>query len=222
MNKYFAAIAAIALSACSGPNGFKVKIDDSSLGTQMLTAVYTLPDGNRAAADITIVDGRGEFLCSTLSPTDVELFLSSGRDYVAFHASGSENVSVSSNSDIKGAEIIPLSVIALSDSVSFVAPEVFVGVDSVETFPAEGVWVFTSSREQRSKAVMDTIKAYKSSVRDVVLALDWQDYRDITRRDSATWLHGMMIDAPQKVDALTFTPALIEVDSTGIKRIQRL
>lgn len=208
------------LCACGGPKSFKVTIDAETLGTQQLTVVYTLPDGNRAVLQPTAVDGHVEFSGSASELSTVEVFTSSGAKLVKFAAVNGEKIAITFDDDntpvIKGAENqISDSITLMPDTAKFVAPSVILDRDSSITWQAEGIWVFTSTEKERTQAVMDTIKAHKKSVRDVFVNANFDTWRDICRRDSATWKQGILPEGPVDVAALSSTPLLIEVDSAG-------
>lgn len=211
-----------ALTACGGPKDFKVKIDSESIGTQRLTVVYTLPDGHRAVVEPTAVDGHTEFTGHASEPSVVEVFTSSGARLVTFTALNGEKISISFDADgtpvITGAahqSTDTVTAASAADTLRFTSPRVIVDRDSSEVWPAEGTWVFTSSGKERSKAVMDTIRAHGKKVRDVFVGTDIDLWRDIHRHDSATWKQGLLPEGPVAVPALTSTPLLLEVDTAG-------
>lgn len=221
MNKPILGLAALALTvgACGGPKKFKVTIDSDNLGTQKLTVVYTLPDGNRAVIEPTAVDGHVEFTGEAPEPSTVEIFASSGKKIAEFMAWNGDKITINLTADgitISGTSTQPDSVtVSTPDSVRFEAPRVIVARDSSELWDTEGIWIFTAETGERTEAVMDTIKAHRKKVRDIFVSTDFDTWREIQRRDSANWKQGLLPEGPVSVPALTSTPLLIETDSTG-------
>ncbi len=114
-----------------------------------------------------------------------------------------------------------------SDTAKFVSPELYIGRDSTKVFETEGIWVFTSSAEERTTELLDTLRKYhgdKRKVRDVWVGNDTSLWRAMTRSDSAKWAQAMLPDAPLQLKAhLRSTPVIIEVDSTGnVVRVQSI
>jgi hypothetical protein len=119
---------------------------------------------------------------------------------------------------------------SLSDSLPrFTSPELLIKTDSVHTFPARGIWVFTSQPEQRTKELLDSLRhwsrqsATRGPLRDVYFSADTNRWRRLTRTDSATWTQALLPAGPTAVPAIVGTPCVIEVDSAGqITRRQAL
>ncbi len=209
-------------ASCGNSKQFRVEIDSPTVGTQKLTVLYTLPDGNRVLLEPTAVDGHAEFTGNAPEPSFVEVFTSTGAKFIDFTAKNGDKISISFTGDslrVEGMTTVPLPDTISGSGVSgpekFVAPSVIVGNDSSETWDAEGVWIFTSSVKERTPAVMDSIRANKKRVRDVFIGPDYTAWRDIVRRDSATWKQGILPEGPVDLPALTSTPLLIRVDSAG-------
>lgn len=215
-------ILCLGLAACGGPEDFHVTIDSPTIGTQRLTVVYTLPDGNRAVEEPTAVEGHAEFRGNAPAQSFVEIFSSSGAKLAEFYAVNGDKIQITFGDE--GARIQGTTVViehdslipAGEDTVKFVAPKVIVGRDTSETWPAEGVWIFTSNLKERRDAVMDSIRANRKKIRDVFVSVEFDSWREITRRDSATWKQGLLPEGPLAVPALTSTPLMLEVDSAGI------
>jgi hypothetical protein len=111
---------------------------------------------------------------------------------------------------------------SLTDSLPrFTAPELLVKRDSVRTFPARGIWVFTSDEDQRTPELLDSLRqwnrqsATRGPLRDVYFSADTNLWRRITRTDSATWTQALLPAGPAAVPAIVGTPCVIQVDSTG-------
>lgn len=112
------------------------------------------------------------------------------------------------------------------DSGTVASPELFIRNDSVVTLPVEGYWFFTSTSDERTEELIDSIKSHgkqKHAVRDIWIGTDTLQWRSATHRDSATWVQAMLPDAPLHFkNVLTSTPMMIETDSAGtVIRIQR-
>lgn len=226
-NKLLLPLLLLLFAACSGPKKFNVEIDSESLGTQKLTVVYTLPDGNRVVIEPTAVDGHLKFSGSSAEPSTVEVFTSSGAKLVNFTAINGDKIKITFGPEgaiISGSSKSPTDTIAApADTARFIPPAIIVGSDSSEIWAAEGIWVFTSSATERTKAVMDTIRSNKKRVRDVMITSGFDTWHDATRYDSATWHRGLLPEGPVAIQQLTSTPLLLEVDSTGqILRRQKL
>lgn len=256
-NKLFAAIAAaLSLGACSGPESFKVEVEDPSVGTQEITVVYTLADGNRSVVAVPALKGRFEFEGSSAEPSVVEMFTANKRLLGVLVASNGDRLKVSRTDstwtveDNEAAQMVlnyrpgtpvdglPPEVAAAVAAVygdkravgsrpEFVSPELLIAKDSVNTFAPEGVWFFTSSAEERTQSVRDSMRVYARrgrSVRDVFISADSAYWRIITRNDSATWTQALLPDAPVRFDGILSTvPCLVEVDTAGtVLRVQRL
>lgn len=207
------------LTACSGPKKFKVTIESESLGTQLLTVEYTLANGDRAMLQPTAMDGKVEFEGESAEPSLVEVFTTTGAPIVQFMAQNGEKISVRMTDGewvVTGAAHALSEPIAGEDACStFIAPKVIVERDSAETFPLAGVWVFTSTAEERTPALLDTLRHYGKRGRDIYLNSGYEDWRYATRRDSATWRQGLLPQGPVGLPAVTRTPLLIEVDTAG-------
>lgn len=206
-------------ASCSGSKKFKVDIDAETLGTQKLTVVYATDDGNRVVLEPTAVDGHVHFTGSASKPAEVEVFTSAGTKLVSFLAANGDEISITFSDGkptISGARgALTDSVIAAVDTTRFSAPAIIVSRDSSETWDAEGIWIFTSSAAERTKAVMDTIRAHKKQVRDVFISPDFNTWLDAVRYDSATWKHGILPEGPAAIPQITSTPLLLQVDSAG-------
>lgn len=217
-------ILSLGVAACGGPKDFHVTIDAESVGTQRLTVLYTLPDGNRAVVEPTAVNGHAEFRGNAPEPSLVEIFSSTGKKLTEFHALNGDRIRITFDADgaqIQGAQPAaePDSITATrqqSDTVRFVAPRVIVGRDTSETWAAEGIWIFTADSKERTRAVMDSIRTNRKRVRDVFVSTEFDTWKELTRLDSATWKQGLLPEGPVDVPALTATPLLLEVDSAGI------
>lgn len=227
VNKLLPLLLLVLLAGCSGPKDFNVEIKAESLGTQKLTVVYTQPDGNRVFIEPTAVDGLLKFSGSSTEPSMVEVFTSSGAKLVSFMAVNGDHIKISFGADgaiISGtSKTLTDTLAAPPDTTRFSAPAIIVGRDSSVVWDSEGIWVFTSSATERTKAVMDTIRAHKKRVRDVFVTSGYDTWYDATRYDSASWHQGLLPEGPVAIPQLTSTPLLLEVDSTGqILRRQKL
>lgn len=246
----------LGLSSCKKTGGYKVSVDASDIGTQQITVVCTAADGNRRVLSMPAVDGKFEFSGQAPTVSVVEIFTSNKQLYAALLVQDGESVSLKSDGtekqvsgstrsqqlmayqsgddigllpeEVRDAVRLVYAENLPADSLRFVAPELIMGRDSVMTFDVEGVWVFTSSVNDRTGMVLDTLRAYASReerpLRDVFISGDTVAWRLAVRGDSATWTQGMMPDAPLVYrGVLRWVPSLIEVDSAGaIVRNQRL
>ncbi len=232
----------LSLSACKEAAGYKVLVEASDIGTQQITVVSTTADGNRRVQSMPAVDGRFEFSGQAPEGSVVEIFTSNRQLYAALLVHDGENVVLKSDGvdkQVEGSdgsrqllaykagddvESLPAEVrdaVRLiyaenlpADSLRFAAPELIMGRDSVMTFDAEGVWVFTSSVNERTGMVLDTLRAYAGRegrpLRDVFVSGDTVAWRLAVRGDSATWTQGMMPDAPVVYrGVLRWIPSLI-------------
>lgn len=251
------AAAVVALTACGNPDTFEIHVDVESLGTQQLTAVYTLADGNRATTGAPAIGGKCTLRGASVEPSLVEIFTANKRPFAALIARNGDELTLSGTSDStltvegEGSELSRLlmayepgdSIEKLPEAVGralailypakldslprFESPELIIAKDSIDTFPAQGIWIFTAAALERKRALIDTIRAYareRDDVRDVYLSTDSMYWRMITRQDSATWTQALLPDAPLRLAGiLTTTPLLVETDSAGtVLRVQRL
>lgn len=254
---FFAMVVIIGLSACSKKSkGFSVSVDAPAIGTQQITVIYTTPDGNRRLIRVPSINGEFEFEGSSSSPSIVEIFTSNRRLFAALIAEDGDKIELSASDsgfDVSGskrsqqlldykpgddlnelsaevrravelvyAEAVAPDTICFPDSI-----ELIMGKNRVKEFGAEGVWVFTSSGNERTSTLLDSLRAYaagKRPLRDVFVGGDTVVWRMAVRRDSATWTQAMMPDAPIVLNGiLRHMPSMIEVDSAGvIIRNQRL
>ena len=210
-------------ASCGNSKHFSVEIDSQTVGTQKLTVLYTLPDGNRVLLEPTAVDGHAEFTGNAPEVSFVEIFTSTGAKFVDFTAKNGDKIVITFADDslrIDGVTtVLPIDSVAAADTPEcelFTPPSVITGKDTAEVWDAEGVWIFTSSLKERTQAVMDSIRARKKHVRDVFIGPDYNAWRDIVRHDSATWKQGLLPEGPVDLPALTSTPLMIEVDSAGM------
>lgn len=222
IQKLFAPLIVICLmcASCGKPKQFRVEIDSPTVGTQKLTVLFTQPDGNRVLLEPTAVDGHAEFSGNASETSFVEIFTSTGAKFVDFTAKNGDNIRIFFTDDslrIEGVTtVLPIDTVSDTDTVEkFVAPSVITGKDSSEVWEAKGVWIFTSSANERTSALMDSIRANKKRVRDVFIGPDFNAWRDIVRFDSATWKQGLLPEGPVDLPAITTTPLLIEVDTAG-------
>lgn len=246
----------LVLVACNKePKDFNIRVESPNIGTQQVTAVYTTEDGNRRSISVAAVDGAFEFVGSSSTPSVVEIFTSNKQLYAAviaqngesitlrgtdngFEVEGSERAHLFANykpgndtiglpADVRNAIDIVYTEHSRDNRPVFEAPELIIGRDSVTTLPAEGVWVFTSSMNERTESLLDTLRArakMEPPLRDVFISTDTISWRIYTRRDSATWTQAMLPDGPLALRGiLTSTPLLVEVDSLGVvTRVQSL
>lgn len=225
---------AVALATgCGGKKTFKVDVDVPAVGTQEMTVIYTTADGDRSVVRVPALDGKFSFEGRSGGESTVELYKANKTLFAAFNITDGENARLLADGDslyLDGVE--SLITTAYADSVvtewpKFVSPELVMGYDSINTFEPEGIWIFTVSSEERSDAVLDTIRAYvkdKKTVRDVYVSADIAQWRMFTRRDSATWTQALLPDAPLALKGILLTtPCLVEVDTAGtVSRVQRL
>lgn len=238
----------LALVACSKSTPeFRVSADLPQLGTQTVNVVYSTDDGNRHALSVTAVDGKFEFSGSAEAPSTIEIFTSKHQLYAAIVAQNGDDITLTGTpgefkaegnelaqqlldytegSDTAGlpAEvrraIESLYLTATLAPAKFVSPEVFIKNDSVFTFPPEGIWIFTSEDNQRTPALLDTLRHYAKqkelNLRDVFIGSDMWQWKTLIRRDSATWTQVLSPDAPVTLGGIiTTTPLLVEVDTAG-------
>lgn len=245
------------LAACSGPDSFRVSVEAPEVGTQEMRVVYTTPSGQRATQVVAAINGSFEFEGSSPEPAVVEIYNARKRLFATVIAADGDNVKLTVPAGdepmrVEGSELsarllsyiagdtvgelppavaraIDLTQTVHSRSVwpKFISPEVIISKDSVYTFPAEGIWIFTAADLERSRQVMDTIRLYakrKLPVRDIYVAADTTNWRLATRRDSASWSQAMMPDAPLVLgEIVRSTPCLVEVDTAGtVLRVQSL
>ena len=113
----------ILLAACGGEKYFQVSLEGQELGTQVLTAVYTLSDGNRSSQQVTVVDGRGEFRGhASNDPSVVEIFNSSAQPLVVLIAKAGDDIKVQFNGGVAEVGASELST-QLSEAVKLL-PEI--------------------------------------------------------------------------------------------------
>lgn len=259
MKKLFALVPAVAmvLASCSKDEGFKVTVDAPEIGTQPILVVYTTADGNRRSLSMPSVDGKFEFEARASEPSIVEIFTSNKQLYAALIAEDGEHLHLTADAsgkrvdgssrsqqllDYKPGDDISALPAEVREAIEliyiesprtdwpvFPAAELVMGRDSVKTFEPEGVWVFTSSINQRTSTVLDTLRFYarkgqKRPLRDVFIDPDTSLWRMAIRGDSASWTQGVLPDAPIIYEGiLTSLPLLVEVDSAGtVVRTQRL
>lgn len=206
------------LIGCTNAPSFSVEIESSTLGTRKLEVVYTLPDGNRAALEPVAVDGKMQFEGSSSEPSLVEIFTQQGALLMRFMAVNGDKITITDGSD--GSYVVSGNSHELAANIDaqpveidkLNVPALIVDRDSSKTVALSGVWVFTSSQDERRGAVMDSIKQYRKTVRDVYIGSDFEEWRVITRYDSATWQQGLL---PAPPAAVTSTPLLVVTDSAG-------
>lgn len=202
------------------------------LGTQELTVVYTTASGDRAVMAIPAIDGRFEFAGECSDTANVEIFTANKLLLAAFGVKLNDKLKIVADGDSLWFEgtadrAILRKFEAEVDTTARVFPELelIVGYDTVETFEPQGVWFFSSSRDQRNDAFVDSLKSYdQKRVNDIFVSADlrlWMYYCSV---DSLQCRQALMPDAPLRLEGiLTAIPCLIEVDSVGtILRFQRL
>lgn len=229
MIKTILGLCCLLLAACGHKNRVTVEANIPTVGTQAITVVFTTADGNRGVTTVPAIDGKFDFTVECNDSTQIELFTANKNLLAAFWGRMGEELKLNANGDslfIAGREVLrnflPVSV---ADTLKFPELELIVGEDSVATFKPEGVWFFTATQQERTPAVIDSMKSYKSArVRDVFIGADHYHWSMIIRQDSLKWTHALMPDAPLRLkDILNFTPCLIEVDTAGtVLRVQRL
>lgn len=229
MKKLLCLLLPALLAGCSDKKEFEIEADLPGVGTQEMTVVYTLGDGNRAVRAVAAIDGKFSFVGECGDSADVEIFTANKRLLAAFGVRTGEKLALRAEGDslmIDGREVLrEFPQAAPADSLTFPELELLVAVDSVATIKPEGVWVFTSSVKERTPSVMDTMRAYDAGrVRDVYVSADERQWLRNCRADSAKWTCALMPDAPLTLAGiLTSVPCLIEVDSVGtVVRVQRL
>lgn len=217
------------LAACGEKNLVSVEADIPSVGTQAITVVFTTPDGNRGVATVPAIDGKFDFSVECSDSTDIELFTAKKDLLAAFSGRKGEELTLAAGNDslyIDGREILTTFVAdTVSEWPEFPELELIADEDSVAVFKPEGVWFFTSSQQQRTPEVIDSMKAYRADrVRDVFIGADNYQWNTIKRQDSIKWKRALMPDAPVRLKGiLTHTPCLIEVDTAGrVVRVQHL
>lgn len=226
----------VVLSSCGGAKKFNVEVEANELGTQLMTIVYTTEGGNRVMKSVPAVDGKFSFDGVASGVSTVEIFNSKKQPFAAFLASNGEDITLTKDSNgdisIEGSELSSrllddfYSSKSRCDSGTVASPELFIRNDSVVTLPVEGYWFFTSTSDERTEELIDSIKSHskqKHAVRDIWIGTDTLQWRSATRRDSATWIQALLPDAPLHFkNVLTSTPMMIETDSAGtVIRIQR-
>lgn len=232
--KILSALSLIALfSACGGKKSFQVDVDAPVIGTQEITIVYETTSGNREIIRVPAIEGKFEFSGIEADSTTVEIYNAKHLLVCAFPISRGEKLNLRSENDslyIDGASkpiIKSYADTTLSDWPKFESPELLILNDSTLICPPEGIWVFTSSIQERNNSLIDTLRYYaerNDSVRDVYVSGDLSSWRSYTRHDSATWTQGLLPDAPLLLRGILLsTPCLVEVDTLGnVLRIQRL
>lgn len=213
-------LSVLLLASCGSKPIVEIGGEVPSLGTQELTVVYTVGNGDRAVLKVPAVNGKFEFAAQCADTTDIEIFTANKQLFVAFGTTRGEKLEMSAYADslvIDGHKLLrefPAEEIA--DYPEFPALELLVDIDSTTLLPPQGIWVFTSSQAERTDAVMDTLRKNTDNVREVYVSADWRTWRTICRDDSAKWTHALMPDAPLRLKGiLTATPCLIEVDSAA-------
>ncbi len=229
MKKTVFGLCCLILTACGEKNRVNVEAEVPSVGTQAITVVWTTPDGNRGVKTVPALDGKFEFTVECMDSTEIELFTANKNLLAAFSGRKDENLKLSSRNDslyIDGREVRTyFSAPSVNEWPEFPELELICGDDSVALFKPDGVWFFTSSQQERTPAVIDSMKAYKASrVRDVFIGADQYQWKTINRQDSIKWQRVLMVDAPLRLKGiLTHTPCLVEVDTSGtVIRVQRL
>ncbi len=229
MKKTVFGLCCLLLAACGEKNQLNVEAEIPAVGTQAITVVFTTGDGNRGVLTVPALDGKFDFSIECNDSTDIELFTANKNLLAAFSGRKGEALTLSSQGDslvIDGREVRrSFEADTLAQWPEFPELELIAGDDSVALFKPEGVWFFTSSQQERTEAVIDSMKAYKASrVRDVFIGADHYYWNNVRRRDTTKWSHALMLDAPVKLRGiLTHTPCLIEVDTAGtVLRVQRL
>lgn len=234
IKKIVFALGVCLLTACGGKKEFRVSVDVPKVGTQAMTVVYKTAGGERVVSRMPAIDGKFEFTGQSADTTMVEIFTAKKALFASFPVADGMDVELLSSGDslyVAGSGL-PV-VTSFADSITASWPkfselELVILHDSVATFPPEGIWFFSSSNTERSKAFLDSIRRYAKvdspAVRDVFVSADLSQWRLYANRDSATWTQGLLPDAPLALrDILQFTPCLIEVDTAGtVLRVQRL
>ncbi len=222
------------LSSCGGNKQFSVDVDIPSVGTQEMIVVYMTEGGERVVMRLPAIDGKFEFSGESMDTTSVEIFNAKKSLFATFPAVNGMKLRLKSEGDsliIEGADVAVRNVLdtfIVDELPLFRELELVVAYDSVASFKPEGVWFFTSSAMERGASVMDSIRKYSwidtLEVRDVYVSGDMSRWRMLTARDSATWIQGLLPDAPIALKGiLTSTPCMVMVDSSGVvERVQRL
>lgn len=249
--------AALALVGCKGePKAFHVNVNVPTIGTQQISVIYTTDDGNRRSMSMPAVNGSFKFSGQNASVAIIETYtthkqllfalLAKNGDKIKLTANDNGEYVVEGNNDaqllvnykpgndtigfpyeVRKAIDVIYKVQSREDWPKFRSPELIVGKNRLDTFACEGIWVFTASKSERTKSVLDTIRkhaALDAPVRDVFVGTDTVNWRVITRKDSANWTQAMLPNGPLALDSiLTSTPVLVQVDSLGsVIRVQRL
>lgn len=229
MKKSVFGLCCLLLAACGNKNRVNVEADIPSVGTQAITVVYTGADGNRGVSIVPALDGKFEFSVECTDSTEIELFTANKNLLAAFSGYKGDDLKLNAAGDslyIDGRTVLrSFASASVTEWPEFPELELIVGDDSVASFKPEGVWFFTSSQQERTPAVLDSMKAYKAArVRDVFIGADQYEWNMIRRGDSLKWSRALMPDAPVRLRGiLSYTPCLIEVDTAGtVLRIQRL
>lgn len=226
-------VCVLLLSACGGKGSFHVSVDVPAVGTQEMTVVYAVEDGERVIVRRPAIDGKFDFTGSSADTTVIEIFNARKQLFVSFPVANGMELEVKSEADslfVQGADLRVST--SFADTVvaswpKFGELELVVQHDSVASFPPEGIWFFTSSTAERHPALMDSIRKYAKldtpEVRDVYVSADLSQWRLFTNRDSATWTQGLLPDAPIALHGiLNSTPCMVEVDTAGtVVRVQR-
>lgn len=97
------------LASCGGTNKFDIKVDSPRIGTQLMTIVYTLPDGNRVVKSLPAVEGKFEFSGTAAEPSIVEIFTSNKQLYATLIATNGDEIALygdeEGNKRIEGSEL---------------------------------------------------------------------------------------------------------------------
>lgn len=219
-------------ASCSKKQEFKVEAEIPRVGTQELTVIYTTPTGDRAVMAIPAIGGRFEFSGECQDSADVEIFSANKQLLAAFGVRLNDDLKLKADGDslwfdgLTDRKILRKFEVETDTATRFFPElELIVGYDTLAQFEPEGVWFFSSNREQRTEAFIDSVKSYdQKKVRDVYVSADLREWIYYCRADSMKCRQALMPDAPLKLEGiLTSIPCLIEVDSLGtILRFQRL
>lgn len=93
MNKLLLGCAFSVLLASCGRSEFSVDVDAPSVGTRLVTVVYTTDDGDRSVQQVSAVDGKLQFTGISERPSLVELFYADSKQpIVALIAENGEHI----------------------------------------------------------------------------------------------------------------------------------
>ena len=135
MKKFLGLLMIALFVRCSNKKEFEIEAEVPSIGTQEITVVYTLSDGNRAVRKVAAIDGRFAFSGECVDSTSIEIFTANKLLLAAFGARTGEKLTLRTDGDsliIDGRPVLrefPMEQPA--DSVRFPAIHLLVAEDEI-------------------------------------------------------------------------------------------